>query len=385
MRRSLRHAALSTLLVAGCATTASHSAGTSPEDAHGAAAASTRYDGSSPEADIIAELRRAIRLMDAGDIPSSIALLEALRPRAPHNHLVLHELALAYRLAEQPARAVELLASYEANLTKATAALYGSALDEAGQTEEAELALRRGLERHPSSGLLYSELGTTLAAHGRRDEAVEVYQRGMAAEPTRPTNYLHAANSFANSRSGGMTLYWGEVFRVLEPDSPRSAAMAETMLRVLRRNVSITSGASEDDTSIHVRLAPGAAPVTSQPDGTLAIPFVFAFEQEVGIPLGVAFHHGVTLARLHAARLALLEQGSLSSTELFRWLAELTAAGHLPAYDHWLFGPAFPEEAEAWAATHGSEREALRAYLDAHAFRPTSATRIDQPVPVRGE
>ena len=42
---------------------------------------------------------------------------------------------------------------------------------------------------------------------------------------------------------------------------------------------------------------------------------------------------------------------------LLPWLVALDAAGHLDAYDHWLYGPAFPDEMKRWGDAHrGGDR-----------------------------
>lgn len=339
------------------------------------------FENAPPGGEAGQRLRRAVELMDARQLDASIGILEELRRELPYNGFVLHELGLAYRLSGQPMRAVELLSPYEEALSVTATAGLGSAADEAGQTARAETILRRGITRYPQAGLLYSELAVVVGRQGRVDEAVSIFLSGMSAQPDWPTNYLHAANLFADSRAAGMTLYWGELFRLLEPSSGRSEQMAATMARVLQEHVQISPADANGERQISVSLAPGQASVSVQPGGVLTMPFVHALELGLGTTLGAAMVDGLSLASLHAARAAFLAHPR-PETELFRWLAALAAAGHLEAYDVWLFGPAFPEEASAWVSAHPGALESLQGYLSANPFRPTASVPPDAQVPV---
>jgi hypothetical protein len=47
-------------------------------------------------------------------------------------------------------------------------------------------------------------------------------------------------------------------------------------------------------------------------------------------------------------------------------MRDVNANGMLEIYDYWLYGPAFPEEFEAWAKANPSSAEALGRYLGEH-------------------
>ena len=91
---------------------------------------------------------------------------------------------------------------------------------------------------------------------GRVEEAVNLFLQGMDAQPEWPTNYLHAANLFSESRASGMTIYWGEVFRLLEPTSARSEQMASRMIAVLQEHVQVSAPDASGERQIAVSLAP---------------------------------------------------------------------------------------------------------------------------------
>lgn len=339
------------------------------------------YTEEPPEGSARERLAQAVQLLDARQTDAAIAILEALREELPYNGMVLHELGLAYRLAGQPGRAVALLTPYSDALGVTPTAGLGSAADEAGQTAQAETILRRGIARHPRAGLLYSELAVVVGRQGRVEEAVNLFLQGMDAQPEWPTNYLHAANLFSESRAAGMTIYWGEVFRLLEPTSARSEQMASRMIAVLQEHVRVSEPDASGERQIAVSLAPGQAEVSVREGGVMTLPFVHALELGLGTTLAAAVAEGLSLATLHRAR-ARFVSAPHPSTQLFDWLAQLAAANLLEAYDVWLFGPAFPREASAWVQAHPGALEALDTFVRAHPFRPTEAVGPNSPVPV---
>jgi len=315
-------------------------------------------------------LDRAVELMDNGQFEPSIQILRELHERYPHHLGPLHELALAYRLSKKPAQAVDLLLPYKAALGPQQLAALGSALDEAGRKSDSLDLLRWGLSKYPTSGLLYSELGVTTSRGGDEKQALQLFQRGMEAEPSWPSNYLQATRSYANTGQRGLALIHGEIFRVLEPSSKRSADIATLMAQMCHDAVRIERQGTGEN--IHISLAPGKDPGLAG-----------AFELMFGLPLVAAHKEGLSLKTLHKARVAFLgawfRPGSpiapeLRDTPLFQWQRELGDAGHFEAYDYWLFAPAFPEEAERWTGAHAAEMKAMAGYLVRHPlFTPAPA------------
>jgi tetratricopeptide (TPR) repeat protein len=352
----------------GCA--GSPKAGASP----GAQSAGPVMTVTPPDGNDGERLLEAIELMDAGKLDASIGILETLRDRYPDNAIVLHELALAHRRAKRPGKAVELLSPHKQRLPPETLAALGSAFDEMGNKAEAEKVLREALEKFPDAGILYSELATTWANAGKLDEALRLYEHGAEVDPSFPANHLHLAKLLAHSRASGTALVEGEMFRLLEPVSPRSLEIGALLVDVCRKGVTIKkkTGAKFEAT---VSLAPNIA--IDSPEQLAHLPLANMLELAFGPGLVRAHAEGFNLARLHQARVALLavvnKPGSpydWSSVPLFRWLRALDAAGHLEAYDYWLFGPGLVDEFGPWAEAHPGETRAMVAYMVTHPLFP---------------
>jgi len=341
----------------------------------------TSADATGPISDVLLEgedlvkLRAAATAIDAKDIKKAVKILQKLRERHPLNAYVLHELALAYRVGGQPERAVEVLQPHEEHLIVPMAAALGSALDEAGQGDAAIKTLEQAIERHPDSGLLRSELGTVLFSAKRYDEALDQYEVGIAAEPSWPSNYLHATKLYSESNKRGMALIYGEMFRALEPVSSRSIDLGPVMVDAMRASVELTKK-DGDKMEGSVTLAPtptitAVAPAQDgKPAGLMGMELVNAFEISFGPFLLVAVGKGLSLETLYEARIAFLEMwwkpGGVNKhydVPLFDWLKRMRDAGHLEAWTYLLYGPAFEDEFEKWNRSNLAQAAALAIWL----------------------
>jgi tetratricopeptide (TPR) repeat protein len=312
----------------------------------------------------------AIKAMDAGDPKTGASILEEVRTRHPENGVVLHELALAHRLAHEPGRAVEILMPFRHRLPASLLANLGSALDEAGRRADAEQVLREALKQYPQAGLLHAELGTVLVNQGKTQEAIDFYQQGTHVEPSVPANHLHLARLMADTNSRGLTLIFGETFRLLEPGSVRSREIAKLMVTVCQNAVQLTEQ-SKERVEAKISLAPDT--IYMHVDQIPRLPLAHAFELVFSPGLAIAHLDGLSLASLHRARVGFVDLMNQmesafdwNSVPVFRWIRQVSAAGHLEAYDYWLFGPAFPEEMERWQEAHKPEVEAMRHYVANH-------------------
>jgi hypothetical protein len=173
------------------------------------------------------------------------------------------------------------------------------------------------------------------------------------------------------SRYRGLVLVYGETFRLLEPSSQRSRDLAATMVQVCHDAVQLEKKGAK--TSAHVTLAP-ELPAGA---GGMPMPLANAFELAFGPGLVVAHTSGFNLGSLHKARRAFLDglkkprqPFEWKTVPLFSWLQALDAAGHLEAYDYWLYGPANTDEASRWMDAHHDATDAMARYVASHPLFP---------------
>jgi Tfp pilus assembly protein PilF len=321
------------------------------------------------------ELEAAARQMDAGQVAEASAKLEELNRGHPNNAFIVHELGLSYRLLKEPQRAIALWMPLRTALPVDTLAGLASALDEDGRTSDAQALLREEIARHPSSGILYSELGTSLLGAGKKADALALYERSIHVDPAFGASYLHAAEILAGGRSRGMALLYGETFRVLEPNGDRSDAVARLMVQVCK-NAVILDATGGGEAKAKVSLAPDIV-VNASDAKRFDVPLANQFELAFGPGLAAAHAGGFDLASLHSARRLFLDvvngnlaRSALAAMPIVTWLRALDAAGHLEAYDYWLYGPALPDEAIAWLQAHEKQAHAMAAWVESHPLFP---------------
>jgi predicted Zn-dependent protease len=318
----------------------------------------------------LAKVETAIAAMDRGDLTRAIRALEDVRTRHPDNGVVVYELALAYRLANKPREAVGVLEPFRARLNARGLANLGSALDELGKSSEAMAVFHEGIRRFPNSGLLHAELGTALANQQKFDQALDSYQRGMTVEPDEPASYIRLSLLLSHSEYRGLSLIFGETFRLLEPASERSYEIARMMADICRQSVK-REKLDNGQLGATVSLAPTVE--VSSPEQVADLPLVNVFELTFGPPLVRAHVSGLSLASLHQARVEFVNVMNQPDSPfdwdkvpIFHFIREANANGMLEVYDYWLFGPAFPEEFEIWANANRSGAEALGRYVNEH-------------------
>ena len=112
------------------------------------------------------KLENAVAAMDRGDFTRAIRTLEELRSRHPENGVLLHELALAYRLAKKPSVAVAVLMPFRKRRSPVSAARSTSSV---AATKRSPCYARGSLATQtPGSCTPTSERRSTIGARSKR-------------------------------------------------------------------------------------------------------------------------------------------------------------------------------------------------------------------------
>lgn len=168
---------------------------------------------------------------DGGYAWRAVETLEQMARRHPESYVVAYELGYAQMANMEYAKAAETFRRLESHKEADDRAwqMEGNALDYLGRRGDASRAYRRGLERHPRSGRLLMEMGNMKMADGDYDGAVEMFVRGVEAEPGFSSNYYRAAWLLLQSNMAASGLALGEAFLMIEPTGER----AKTMVRMI--------------------------------------------------------------------------------------------------------------------------------------------------------
>lgn len=192
--------------------------------------------------------------------------------------------------------------------------------------------------------------------------------------------YAQAALFYADTDAPGMTIFWGQTYRLLAPEGPRTEAVVRAMRRVFETRVEVSNGTAQ------VRLAPGSMPVIAMDDGRMLAPFAHRYEIVAGMTFAGAVPNtfeNIALGLAHYPEFASPRDFPFQAeTELSTYLAALGTAGHLETFAHFVIGPAFPEPWAAYTQTNGTKLAAFRAHLAANPFTPTVGVRPDDLAPL---
>ena len=236
----------------------------------------------------------------------------------------------------------------------------------AGSVGSREIDPRRQHELDP---LRPESVQSTLAALDRNPDDVEAYARGAIA--------------YADTDVAGMTLVWGQTYRLLDSHGRKTVDVTNAMARVLREKVTFTP-----PNDVELRFAPGAMPVLPAAGNHYYAPFAHLYEHSMnGIgnaaALGLSTFEGASAVFAVQTQLVCDDGAAVLEEEFYVALCGIAQGGHRDAYAHWVIGPAFSTEWETWSRAHSAQVEAFQRYLASHPFRPTTATRPDDLHPVR--
>jgi tetratricopeptide (TPR) repeat protein len=304
--------------------------------------------------------RTAIALIDSGQIDRAIGLLDSAIALDPKQISYRYEKSYAYLLKEDYRKG---LATIEPTLseTGATELFFQLAAAHhgvAGDTASARAVLRRGIERFPSAGALYADLGNLDAAAGEYERAVISYENGIVAQPSYPENYYRAALILMSSSEPIWGIVYGETFMNLERQTERTTQIGELLVRTYRGTIS-----ADGDSTFAVRFSDKTATlqVSGSGDPKAMMELMsrpeWLYEMTAMQALSVSDHcrkQGLTLDCLNQFRTEFTRRWFNQKLEekfpsrLFEWHRLLLDLGYLDEYNYWLLGAGAPEEFYAW-------------------------------------
>ena len=162
-----------------------------------------------------------IKLVDDGDYEEGIKLLKQARNLEPHDYDYAFELGKAYLNSGNPKKAEKYLfdlqyhKNAQADLYIALSNCYAE-LDESKKTQDSERkkeldALRYGIQKLPSSGILYLELGKKKLEMEESVDALAVFESGIQKAPNFAENYFWAAKLLNAAGNNVWAWFYAEI------------------------------------------------------------------------------------------------------------------------------------------------------------------------------
>lgn len=180
--------------------------------------------------------RKAIAMIDQGNVEESLALLEKANKYDPESPLVTYQLAYASYLNEHYRKAITILEDkilIEENVPDVFYQLLGNSYDAIQEKDSAMVAYNLGLYHYPESGRLYYESGVLKYTSEEYYEAVDLWESGIKVDPAFAANYFQLAEVLSHSDEKMWTLLYGELFINLEKKSMKTAEVSKLMYTLL--------------------------------------------------------------------------------------------------------------------------------------------------------
>lgn len=312
--------------------------------------------------------RKAIELMDNGKYNESLLLLaeaEALDPESP---IYPYEACYAYYLAKDYKSALKLgkKTIKSGRVTPQLYSMMGNINDDMGQPKKAIKYYEQGIERYPESPIYYVELGILKSRQGELDAAAAYWEKGIEVAPTYPSNYFHLASLFARTDQHIWTVLYAEMFLNLEPATARSEAVAQHLYDGFQNAIQL-----EGDTAKVSFLKEMTISMNDLTSFKLPAPMVFGTDMLAGTT-AVTGATDLNCTSLHKIRKEFLhfwysnEHNEEYLNPVVERMKAIADAGHLEAYDHFLFRTGDPVGWEFWANEHKAEFDAFVEWFNAN-------------------
>ncbi|CAN5341318.1 hypothetical protein BH09BAC1_BH09BAC1_11630 [soil metagenome] len=314
--------------------------------------------------------RRAIDLVDEGKYEAGIAMLEDAHKLDPKNSTYKYEIAFALYSQKKYKEAAKLLESLLKNddVTDYYYQLLGNTYDYLGEPEKAMDTYIAGIKKFPKSGKLYLEQGVVYISQKLYNKALEVFELGIVAEPSYPSNYYWAAKLYSGTDYPIYSALYGEIFMNLERSSKRTEEISKLLYNVYRDAIVFT------DTSVVTNFV--KENVISMDDLKLMKKGFMPFHIEFGMVMGIGAALDKATLQTQAFNMAYVNQ--VRKTFLTFWYEkgndkqfpnplidywkELDAKGHFDAYTYWIFMKGADKEGNATWVTENEQ--AYTAFVD---------------------
>ncbi|MCQ2142523.1 MAG: tetratricopeptide repeat protein [Bacteroidales bacterium] len=326
------------------------------------------------------QYKLALEYSDNGNANKAIAIYNQLLEKYPGNCHFLYELAYCHYVKQDFKRAAKILGKAEKgeNALAIMYALDGNCLDEMGKPKKAIQEYLEGLERCAGCGQLYLDLGTSLRSMGDYDSAVELYTKGIEADPHYSSNYYRISQLLCMSNEPVWGIIYGEIHELLSPNSRRSEELSKAIYDAYNANMKM-----ENDSTYHVSLTSKNS-VSMNGIGEPEIPFELIYEACISSPgdIDIIREKGhMDMLSLVEARRNFLTKCFASELNqeflypIFKYQQMVLEAGHWEAYNMWLLRKGDDVEFAAWLNANEDKFNAFVDWYNEHIFDPVEVVK----------
>lgn len=330
-------------------------------------ASTTLFAQSKEDKDKAAELgAQAIELVDNGRYDEGILLLKKADQLDPKNSTYKYEIAYALYHQEKYEEASKVLKSIlkKKDATANYYQLLGNSYDMLGAPGLALDTYKEGIEKFPKAGSLYLEQGIIYLNQKLYNKAVDMFEKGVAAQPTYSSNYYWLAVLYQGSDYSIYSAMYGELFLNLERNSKRTRKISEILYEVYEEAVVI------GDTSVSVKFAKKNTITTEDlalmKKGGLPFPMQFDMTMAIGVALNKKYFDLDYINRMRTTFVKLWYDGGYDkfhANPLIDLWKTMVDKGHFEAYNYWVFQMGDVDGQDAWVTEHEEQYNAFVEYF----------------------
>jgi hypothetical protein len=294
-----------------------------------------------------------------GDYENAILVLTKAQQTQPNDLQITKDLLFAHYLKRDFAKALEigkpLIERDDADVQSFQ--MLGLAYKSIAEDKEAEKLYKRGLKKFPNEGILYSEYGDLIATR-EPDNAVKLWESGIAADPNHSNNYYFVARHYAQKGELIWSILYAEMFLNMESFTARSTEMKNLLLEQYKKF--FVSGI--------------AKPAAPPPSKKSKIQFTTVVAEVLNKQQGQTTL-GITPETLTVIRTRFVldwydKYGANFPFKLFEHQKQLLQEGMFEAYNFWLFGPAANLKTyQTWQQYHQEDLNTFLSFIRSKVFK----------------
>lgn len=324
----------------------------------------------------------AIQLMDNGEPAKAIPLLEEAAKLDPGNINYPYEKAFALYQMKDFDAVISLgkkMLKHKDVMDKVYQ-LLGNAYDYTGKREKALDVYEKGLKAFPHSGPLYLERGVMELAVKEYNKALSYFETGIEADPQFPSNYYWAARLFLESDDEVWGMIYGELFTNLERGSKRTEEISKLLYYTYKSEIKFTSDTSttisfSKNNTINISIGRKGGPdELLEQLKAIKMPFGVGV-YEPTLLVAISGEKIINLASLDRIRTRFLDAYQQFGHQekhpvvLFDYHRKIREAGHLEAYNYWLLGQGSQQEFDDWRIAHRDQWSRFMEWYKEHPIR----------------
>lgn len=296
------------------------------------------------------------------DYANAIMVFNQAIQLAPKNLMYRRELAHAYYLQGDMLRGkkmiVPLLKSDEAD--EETFLVAGQIYSRMKRLDEAKSALKKGIDKFPTSGILYASKGELFTSMKRYKDAVEVWEKGIKNAPSYHLNYFNLCKAYFLAKKYVWAIIYGETYVNLESFSSRTEEVKKIVFESYKFLI-----AELNNMALNGKVNKYAN-ANSFEESILQV-----FDGLRNIVTGGIDVDNITMLRTRFLLTWNKKHAKKFPFELFDFQQRTLQKGFYTCYNHWLFGRLSNEKNyKTWTQQHATTMNQFDTYFRNKKLKP---------------